>query len=356
MRVLFLTRYERLGSSSRMRAYQYLPFLQQMGIDSVVAPLLGNDYVKDLYAGRPVNVGRVIAAYLQRIGELIHCRNFDLLWIEKELFPWLPAWSEALLNSLGVPYAVDYDDAFFHRYDLHRNPLVRRVLGHNIDRVMRHASLVIAGNDYLAERALQAGARRVEILPTVVDLNRYPAVPRLNREVFTIGWIGSPATSSYLKTIQHSLEEVCRESKARLVLVGPGDDTMLPNIPLDIRRWSEDREVAEIQSFDAGIMPLPDRPWERGKCGYKLIQYMACGLPVVASPVGVNSQIVTDGINGFTAITDNDWVRALSILRDAPGLREQMGRTGRARVEEKYCLQVTAGRFAELLESVARQR
>ena len=125
-------------------------------------------------------------------------------------------------------------------------------------------------------------------------------------------------------------------------------------MPLAIRPWSEEKEVADIQCFDVGIMPMPDDPWARGKCGYKLIQYMACGRPVVASPVGANQQIVEDGVNGFLAATTADWVRALCTLRDSSDLRERMGKAGRFKVETQYCIQVTAPRLLSLLHSGSR--
>ena len=120
-----------------------------------------------------------------------------------------------------------------------------------------------------------------------------------------------------------------------------------------IRDWDEATETGEIGKFDVGIMPLPDNPWERGKCGFKLIQYMACGKPVVASPVGVNREIVVDGVNGFLASSHDEWVRALERLKSDPELRRTMGANGRRMVEEKYCLQVTAPRLHRLLLEAA---
>jgi glycosyltransferase involved in cell wall biosynthesis len=125
----------------------------------------------------------------------------------------------------------------------------------------------------------------------------------------------------------------------------------LNKIATDIRPWTEDREVDDILDFDVGIMPLRDGLWELGKCGYKLIQYMACGRPVVASPIGVNRQIVEHGVNGYLAATADEWVIALRTLRDDQGLRDKLGRNGRKKVEGHYCLQVTAPRLAELLRT-----
>lgn len=353
MKVLLSSRYARLGASSRLRSYQYLPFLQKQGIDVEVAPLLDDNYIKDLYSGKGRRKIGILRAYLRRAERLIGARHFDLIWIEKELFPFLPAWGEAMLAALGVPYVVDYDDAIFHNYDLHLNRLVRFCLGTKIDQVMKRAAVVVVGNEYLGDRARRAGAKRVEYLPTVVDLERYQVSLKPREAPFTIGWIGSPATAGYIQLVQPALSEVCKNGKARVVLVGSGP-VELEDVPVEVRPWTEDSEVAAVQSFDVGIMPLPDEPWERGKCGYKLIQYMACGRPVIASPVGVNRQIVEHGVNGFLASATADWVTALNELRDNPPLREAMGRAGRSKVEKQYCVQVTAPRLAELLRSAAR--
>jgi len=276
-----------------------------------------------------------------------------VLWIEYELLPWLPAWAEGLLGGFGLPYLVDYDDAVFHRYDLHRSGLVRTILGKKIDAIMRKATLVTVGNDYLADRAHRAGAKRVEHLPTVVDLKRYHTAPGTGNSVYTIGWIGSPTTAPYLRLVRPALAEVCGKHGGRLVVVGGPPEMALDGVLTIGRPWSEETEVAEVQRFDVGILPLPDEPWERGKCGYKLIQYMACGRPVVASPVGVNRQIVEQGTNGFLASTISEWIKALGALRDSP-LRERMGRAGRAKVERNFSVQVTAPRLAALLLSLRK--
>lgn len=353
MKVLLLSRYSSLGASSRVRCYQYLPYLRDHGFSIDVFPLLDDRYIQDLYNGKRKPISFIIRAYLRRLCVLINARSYDLLWIEKELFPWLPAWAEVLLARMRIPYIVEYDDAIFHRYDLFPNKAVRTVLGGKIDAIMRNASLVIAGNEYLANRARSAGAKRVEILPTVVDLERYSPSSNAENMIFTIGWIGTPVTVKYLHHVHPALAEVCQNNRARVVLVGSGP-VGLDGVPLEVRPWSEKTEVKDICSFDVGIMPLPDTPWERGKCGYKLIQYMACGKPVVASPVGVNKQIVEDGVSGFLASTNDEWVHALNALINDHELMVRMGHAGRKRVEEYYCLQVTAPRLADLLRSVCK--
>jgi glycosyltransferase involved in cell wall biosynthesis len=350
MRALVLTRYGPLAPSSRVRFYQFIPFLEKHGVALQVSPLLPNDYVKRLYSGKRSSLVSISAAYIQRINQLIRSRNFDLIWLEKELLPWLPVQVELMLARRKIPYVVDYDDAVFHRYDLNRNGLIRLFLGKKIDSVMQNATLVIVGNNYLAERAHRAGASRVEFLPSVVDTQRYFSKERTDLD-FNVGWIGSPGTAPYLHLIEAPLSKLCQNSDVRLVLVGAGKQDLEPEIRKELRAWDETTETKEIQNFDVGIMPLPDEPFERGKCGYKLIQYMACGLPVVASPIGANRQIVEQGINGFWASNDEEWFEALSFLREDKKKRNLMGAAGRNKVEQQYSLDVAAPRLFDLLVS-----
>jgi glycosyltransferase involved in cell wall biosynthesis len=353
MKILLLSRYSSLGASSRIRCYQYLPYLREHGFHITVAPLFDDYYIKDIYTAKKKRLSIVIRSYARRLHHLLSSRSYDLLWIEKEIFPWLPAWAEELLKKMGIQYVIEYDDAIFHSYDLHQNRLVRILMSGKIDAAMRGAALVIAGNEYLAKRARMAGAMHVEQLPTVVDLKRYPLKCNTERQVFTIGWIGTPVTAKYLSHVHSALAQACQNNIARVILVGSGP-VNIKGLHAEIRPWSEETEIGDIRSFDVGIMPLPDSPWERGKCAYKLIQYMACSKPVIASPVGVNKQIVEEGINGFLASNKDEWVRALSVLRDDHYLRERMGRTGRSKVEMQYCIQVTAPRLAELLRSAGK--
>ena len=250
---------------------------------------------------------------------------------------------------------MDYDDAVFHRYDSHAWPLVRRLLGKKIEGVMRRAELVTVGNDYLAESARVAGSRRVEWLPTVIDLQRYPARvsgQRREKGVVTVGWIGSPSTADYLRLVSAAFAPMQAAGLIRCVAIGARPD-QLAGTPFTAVEWREEDEVAQLQKLDIGIMPLPDEKWERGKCGYKLIQYMACGLPVVASPVGVNTDIVDPGMNGLLASSPEQWAEAIRILVMDADLRRDMGDEGRRRVEEIYCVQAQTDRLMDMLYSVA---
>ncbi len=354
MRILLLARYGRLGASSRVRFEQFLPHFQAAGHEVVSAPLFDDEYLTALYDEGRRKTTAVLAAYANRLGVIRTRGHYDLVWMEKEALPWMPASFEAWLLRGGPPMIVDYDDAIFHRYDQHPSPLIRGLLHSKIDRVMEAASVVVAGNDYLAGRAREAGARRVEVLPTVVDLNRYRAPAPANDGPPVIGWIGTPLTGPYLEEIRETLAGFADTGAAKLMLIGAGDE-VLPGVAAERVAWREDSEATDISRLDIGIMPIPDEPFERGKCGYKLIQYMAQGRPVVASPVGVNVRLVKDARAGFLASTRQEWWDALLKLISDPLLRREMGTNGRREVERKYCVDVIAPELIRLFREVAAQ-
>lgn len=353
MKVLLLTRYSRMGASSRLRSFQYLPWLAEAGMTVDTQALFDDSYLRRLYAEGRTAWGRVLAGYLERLARLFEARQYELLILEKELFPWLPALGERLLQGLGVPFVVDYDDAIFHQYELSRNPL-KRLLANKIDRVMAAASVVVCGNDYLADRARAAGARQVATIPTSVNLTRYPLrLPRPSAMV-RVGWVGTPRTVHYLDMLAPVLKQLAERLPLELVVVGA--QFKLPGLAVQCLPWSEADEADLISEFDIGVMPLADSPWERGKCAYKLIQTMACGRPVIGSRVGANCSVVEHGGNGFLASDEGEWRQALETLAQDPNLRLELGLAGRRTVQERYSLHISGPIYTQLCLQAARRQ
>jgi glycosyltransferase involved in cell wall biosynthesis len=221
---------------------------------------------------------------------------------------------------------------------------------------MAGASSCACGNDYLASYAERFCTRTI-VLPTVVDTDVYRATDRQREpgSPVIIGWIGSPSTFQYLSPVLPLIREICEQFGARFRVVGAGEKARAEQFAaMDLIPWSEAREVPEVQAMDIGIMPLPDDLWARGKSGYKLIQYMACGLPVIASPVGVNSAIVEQDGNGFLVDGLEQWRGALEALIASPGLRRRLGKAGRERAVSQYSVRAQAPRFARLLADAAK--
>ncbi len=354
MRVAAFTKYDREAASTRQRVLQYLPHLARAGIEVDVFPLLGGDYVRNLATGSGYSKSAILSAYLSRFRQLRRAERYDLLWVYAELFPYLPGTFERLAFGAGRPLVYDCDDAFYLPYEGLKGP-ARRLLAGKLDSLLRGAAAVCCGNEYLREWAARL-CDRTMILPTVVDADLYrPAPDRRDPSRPVIGWIGSPSTWRYVQPMLPLLQRVSEKHGARIRIVGAGAQAAADAAPypaVDLVEWREDTEITEVQRMDIGIMPLPEEPWARGKSGYKLIQYMACGLPVVASPVGVNSEIVRQGQTGFLATSVAEWESALSTLLTEPDLRERMGATARQRAVEEYSLQVQAPRLTAMFETV----
>ena len=350
--LLVLSKYSRLGASSRLRTLQYRRWLEDAGFEVEYAALFDDRYLQRLYSAEKTN-GDLVTYYRKRFSRLRRMPRPSAIWVEYEVLPWMPWMLERALLPASVPIVSDYDDAVFHRYDRHRLAPVRWLLGRKIDHLMKRSQLVTAGNAYLADRARDAGAAQVEIVPTVVDLSHYTVRSEsLSTPSVRVGWIGTPNTwHAFGKTLYTQINDTLAAHDARFCAVGAQLEAGCVG-NLEVIAWSEDTEVGEIQSMDIGVMPLPDTPWARGKCGYKLIQYMACGLPVVASPVGVNTEIVEHGVNGFLAESDAEWRTAIEALISDPDLRRRMGNAGREKVENDYSLQVWGPRVANLFLGV----
>lgn len=349
-KIALFSRYGRLGASSRLRFFQFLPELENE-FEVTVFPLFGDEYLQQLYEQGHSSKLYIIKRYIQRVKQLLSVRHYDAVWIEKELFPYFPSWGEGLLSLMKRPYIVDYDDAIFHNYDLTTNP-IKKLLSMKIDNVMRSATLVTAGNKYLADRAMKAGALQVEQVPTVIDISRYEVKTDYSTDHFIIGWIGSPTTSKYLVGISSVLQDLAKEYPFSLRVIGADVDIF--GVDVICTSWKEASEVAEIQKFDIGIMPLVDSPWERGKCGYKLIQYMACGIPVIASPVGVNTEIVEGSSSGFLATDNLDWLVYFRKLLLDSKLRKELGGNGRKAVKSTYSVQKIAPKLINLINKTVK--
>ena len=352
MRVLALTKYDMLAASSRQRFRQYQPALEAAGITIDYAPLLGDDHVAGLVDGRRLSKWRVVRAYAHRMATLLRASDYDALWVHYELFPYLPGLFERLVCLHHQPIIVDLDDAIFHNYDQARSPLVRLLLGRKLEPLLRAADTCCCGNAYLMHYAETFCPRSI-VVPTVVDTDSYVPYPFRAERALTIGWIGSPTTYSNLRYLLPLLHEIVSRHGVRVRIIGAGTAAERDRFyGLDLVEWSEATEITDVQAMDIGVMPLVDQAFQRGKSGYKLIQYMACGLPVVASPVGVNSEIVEAGVNGFLATTIDEWQSALEQLIADAGLRQRMGNAGRHRAVERYSLQSQAPVLVDLFRSI----
>ena len=350
MKILALTKYARRAASTRQRFTQYFPYLAGHGIEVEISALLDDGYLERLARGERTGRKGALPAYVRRVRRLLR-RDFDLLWVQYDLFPYLPGLFEGLVGLGKRPIVCDFDDAIFHLYDRHPRGLVRRLLGRKLAPLLSRATACICGNAYLESYA-ERWCRNSIVIPTVVDTDLYRPVPHAPDERPVVGWIGSPTTWANVEPLLPIILPLLGEAGAAFHVVGAGPRAE-GIAGVKAIEWSEEGEIPAVQGMDIGLMPLLDRPFERGKCGYKLIQYMACGLPVIASPVGVNSEIVEDGVNGFLVNDPEGWAAALRRLLGDPALRQRLGAAGRQRVEQQYSLAAQQPVLLGVLRSAA---
>jgi len=337
IRVLGLSLYGPQAASHRVRLSQFQQGLAAQGIEFQIQSLLDDAYLQRSFSGRRPSLRALLATYGRRLHALCLADSFDLAIVHCELLPFLPGWLECWL--LQIPIIYDCDDAFFLKYRSGRLRMLQPMLGAKADRLMAKSVAVTAGNTFLAAYARSFNSN-VVVLPSVVDTDIFcPAVSSVAESAsnpFTVGWIGSPSTAPYLQQLVEPLRQLAYERPVRLLVVG-GPAPAISGVEVIEQPWSQEHEVLLIQQFDVGVMPLPDSPWARGKCAYKLIQCMACGIPVIASPVGANTDAVPPAC-GILADSTDEWLIAFRQLASEPEQRRRMGSTARQWVEERYSL------------------
>lgn len=351
MKILYFTKYSRNAGSSRLRSFQYFPYFERRGITVEVSPLFSERYLHLLYSGRSTKK-EAVKGYIKRFLKLFSLREYDRIVIEKELFPYLPPLAEGLLSTTKG-YAVDYDDAIFHNYDQNANVIIRSILRNKIGLVMKWSKNVIAGNQYIADYAAGARAEKITIIHTNPDLTKYQIIAQGTEpnDECIVGWIGNQSTyDRFVKPCKQLIIRAMEECGVKFHFIGCRDDSFV-NKKVSFVEWTEESEVASLLSLDIGIMPIPDSPFERGKCSFKLLQYMACSLPVIASPVGMNTQVVENGVNGLLASSDDEWVAAIRHLADNPALRKEMGKRGREYVIENFQMEQSFNKLLHVIST-----
>ena len=324
MKVLFLIQGFSVAAS-RYRVLQFIPFLKSKGVEATVS----------LYP-------RTLKENFQFFKNL---SRYDIVFLQRKRFnqPRL-----GLLRRRAKRIIYDFDDSVMYRNSKAKDPL-SSTRKRRFVQMIKHSDFVIAGNEFLRREILPIHAN-VEVIPSAIDEERYHSKTySVQQERVTLGWIGDHGSIHYLekmKPIFESIGEKYPHVDLKIVC-----DTFFDCDRMNVikKKWSPEEEVADLQGFDIGLMPLMDDPWSWGKCGLKIIQYQGVGVPVVCTPVGINRDLVEDGLNGYYATTPSEWEQKLSLLIENPKLREQMGRQGRKRVLENYTCQTCAPRLFSVL-------
>lgn len=366
MKVLFITQFSAIGGTSRLHALQFVPHLERdYGIEMRVISIYSDSFfriqMKIVAVGRVRKFLNLLGGLVAGLGKKIYivflAGHYDVVFIQRETFP-ASICGLLLLRNPRVVYQLEdaiYEISQFLGKGFFPN-IMLRYQAHLCRMMMRRAAWVIAENEGIAEEARKHNPR-LTVISAPIDSDRFiPASePRTDGRHVTIGWMGSPATVHILKTMDGVWRALGAKygSRIQLKVVGAGREYAPPGIAFVSKDWRFDEEVGVLQSFDIGVAPHRDSPFERGRLGGKMIFYIMVGIPFVAGAGSLNQAIVQDGVAGFFADSDEEWIEKLSLLIENPELRARMGKTGRQFAEERFSLRSKIPIFAEVLKNTA---
>ena len=347
------------GAGCRFRIAQFVPYLRDRGFDVTISPFYTREFFELVY--QPGQHARKAASFMalawRRFREMFELGTYDLVFLYREAIPLGPPLIERAIARRGVPIVYDFDDAIFLPAVSEANRSISFLKDPGrVAQILKLSAEVVVGNEFLAAFARQH-TPNVTVIPTAVDTTRFiprTAEPAGPREL-VVGWIGSPTTFPYLEALAPLLARVAERQPFTLKVSGAGRPVRFPGVNVVDVPWSLDQEVTLFNSCDAGVYPLTDDDWARGKCGFKAIQFMACGVPVVAAAVGVNREIIEDGRNGFLAGNPAEWAEKLERLLVDADLRRRFAVAGRETIEERYSLRVTAPQLAAIMQKALRK-
>jgi glycosyltransferase involved in cell wall biosynthesis len=365
MRVLGLASYPVEAAATRYRLQQFVGPLAERGIEMEVRPFLDSRLFSMLYrrGELPRTALGLARSALRRLTDVAAARRADVLFVQREAMIFGPPVIERLAMRLGgCPMVLDLDDATYVAYT---SPTYGRLAGAlkcfgKTDELIKRARVVTCGNRTIAEY-VEARGTRAAIIPTVVDTDLFRPAPRTaqdRRELTPVlGWVGTHSTFPYLESIFPVLERLARAHRFRLKVVGAGREFEGPaGVEVENLPWSLPREVADFQSFDIGLYPVVPSEWATGKSGFKAIQYMAVGVPFVATPIGASAEVGEEGVTHFGAETADEWAEALGRLLADEQLRRRMGEAGRRHALEHYGVPAQADKLARALREAAAAR
>ncbi len=356
--IAYFTKHTMAGPSSRYRSYAYYAYLEENGFTITSYPLFPSAYLRWFYRTGLKPLHLLIYGYIRRFFQLLFIVKYDIVYIEYELFPYLPfAVEKWLLRKRKHGIIIDYDDAVFHNYDKSKKAWIRKWCGDKIQKLAAITDIVITGSPYLTRWMLPFAKEVIEI-PTSVSVQKYltilPAkLPDIEQKMFRIGWIGSATTSSFVLLVKDCLLQLQELYNIKLVLIGFDRklEIKLEGLRYINHPWRQDTEVALLKTCNVGIMPLPNEPFAKGKCGFKLIQYMACGLPTISTPVEANIKINRGGENLF-ATTSFEWYSCLSTMIQNQLFYKEAGGKNKAVAAKYYSVEHNQMRYLSLLQNI----
>ena len=324
--IVFYTKYSSNSASIRYRFNAFEKILNENHYNIIKKPLFDDNFFKDKFFKNKINFFILIYSYYKRIIDLLTRKKPYIAIIHIELLPFMSFFGELLLKIRGIPFVLDVDDAVYHRFDQNTN-ILKKLINFKFSVIVKLSSIFFGGNHYHI-KYFEKYSKRSVYLPTVINAQYYYDLRKKNKyNAITLVWIGTPSTSMYLNNIRNVLILLKTRFNLEINIIGIGNNN-IKGLEYNKIEWSEVNEIELLSRSHIGIMPLNNDSWSLGKCGFKILQYMGAGIPVVASPVGVNKTIIKDGINGYLADNDEDWIKKLTNLIIDKNLRDEFSKLG----------------------------
>lgn len=345
------------AATQRLKYEQYLGKLEDSGYEFTISSFQTNRFWKIIYGpGRITEkIFWTCLGYLRRTWDLLRSPFYNGIFVNLWVTPLGPPLYERLLFFFNKNVIYDIDDMLFlNNKDSARPSFFQKLKGRKKPVVMmKHSRYVIACTPKLEEIALETNSyKRAIDISSSFDTSRFVPVPDyIQHEVTTIGWTGTHSTIPFLETLQPVLEEVSRQRKIRLLVIA-NREYQMKNVPTEYLPWKKETEVQDLHRIEIGLYPIPANEWSLGKSSLKALTYMAIGIPVVATAYGTNFRIMQDGVEGFLASNEKEWVARLVQLIDNVQLRKQMGLAGRKRVEEQFSVEANFGKYLHVFDTV----
>lgn len=324
--------------SQRFRFEQYIDYLSENGYSFDFSYLLNAEDDKIYYApGKMMGKMRIVlASIFKRLGEVMRTKQYDLVFVQREAFMLGTAFFEKAIAK-KVPMIFDFDDSIWLQTVSEANKKLGFLKNASkTSKIIQHSKLVFAGNEFLAQYAKQFNDN-VVIVPTTIDTEVYQSQRTESNGKVCIGWSGSFSTIEHFETAIPALKRIKEKYKDKVYFKIIGDGNYYcKELETQGFPWKADSEVKDLSEIEIGSMPLPDTEWAKGKCGLKGLQYMALGIPTLMSPVGVNSEIIQNGENGFLPHNEDEWVKYISMLVEDEQLRGRIGEAGKKTVDGHY--------------------
>ena len=343
-------------AASRYRVYQYIGYLVEQNIKCKVFSIISDFTTRQMINSARFTSTKKTLYYLQVVMEkllrflpiLILARKYNVIFLQRTT---LPFGLEKVLRMVNKNIVFDLDDAIFLP-DRKERGLLAKLKEYSKDcevsAILKVARIAVVENEYI-ESYVSKFCQNIYFIPGPIDTVKNFLAHKLESERIIIGWIGSPSTREYLDMLRSVFRELSKSHRFIVKLVGAGD-YFLDGVEIINVEWTFDSEVSQLQSFDIGVMPMPDNEWTNGKLGCKMLQYMAVGIPAVVSYTPTNAEVICEGENGMMADSEKEWFEKLSLLINDGQLRKKIGLNGRRTAEEKFSLKVNAPRLVKLFK------